>query len=173
MTQNLPIGAVTSPHAVRLRRMPSARLPRLRPHVVLTVLGVAAALAGAAASTAPGPVAVRASAASYSIGGSALTATAPGVYQGRDGAALVMVHTGGETLAGASAALDGAHVTGSCMLPDGARSETCRFTLNGAPLAAVDTWTGGGWHRRYADGRTADIAVAGGRPVPVPFPVGR
>jgi hypothetical protein len=37
----------------------------------------------------------------------------------------------------------------------------------------VDTWTGGGWHRRYDDGRTADIAVAGGEPVPVPLAVGR
>jgi len=43
----------------------------------------------------------------------------------------------------------------------------------GVPFDAVDTWTGAGWHRRYDDGRTADITVAGGVPVPVPLAVGR
>jgi hypothetical protein len=171
MTQNLPIGALTSPHAVRLRRGPPSRLPR--PHVVLTVLGMAAAVAGAVVSVTPGPVPVRPSAGAYDIGGSTLTATAPGVYRGAGGAALVIVHAGGETRAGASAGMDGSHMTATCTLPDGAGTETCRFTLGGVPLAAVDRWTGGGWHRRYDDGRTVDIAVAGNRPVPVPFAVGR
>lgn len=172
MTQNLPIGAVTSPHAVRLRRLPG-RLPRVRLHVVLTLAGVLAAGAGAAVSAAPAPVAVRSSAATYEIGGARLTATAPGVYQGSGGAALVLEHEGGVTRAGASAGLDGAHMTGACTLPDGARKEVCRFTLAGRQVGAVDTWTGAGWHRRYDDGRTAEVAVAGGRPVPVPIAVGR
>jgi hypothetical protein len=169
--QNLPIGAVTSPHAVRHRRTPSARPPRL--HVLLMLAGVAAAAAGAVVSAEPGPLAVRVSPAAYEIGGARLEATGPGVYQGAGGAAVVLVRTGGATRAGASATLDGAHTTGACQLTDGARTETCQFTLDGRPLSAVDTWTGAGWHRRYADGRTSDIAVAGGRPVPVPLPVGR
>ena len=173
MTQNLPIGAVTSPHAVRLRRAPSAWLPRVRLHVVLMLAGVAAAAAGAYVSAEPGPVTVRASAAAYEIGGARLDAVAPGVYEGSGGAAVVLVRTAGVTRAGASATVDGARTTGSCTLLDGARTETCRFTVDGRPLAAADTWTGGAWHRRYDDGRTADIAVTGGAPVPVPLPVGR
>jgi len=172
VSQNLPIGAVTSPHAVRLRRWP-ARLPRLRLHVVLMLTGVAAAAAGAIVSAAPGPLTVRTSDDVYEIGGTRLTAVSPGVYEGADGAAVVLQHGGGETRAGASAGLDGAHMTGSCTLPDGARTETCRFTLAGRTLTAVDSWTGNGWRRRYDDGRTVDIGVAGGRPVPVPIAVGR
>ena len=173
MSQNLPIGAVSSPHAVRLRRAPSARLPRLRLHVVLMLAGVAAAVAGAAVSAAPGQVTVRATAGAYEIGGSRLTATAPGVYQGAGGAAVVIEHAAGATRAGASAGLDGAHMTGACTLADGSRTETCAFTLGGRQLTAVDTWSGGRWHRRYDDGRTVDIVVAGGAPVPVPIAVGR
>jgi hypothetical protein len=171
VSQNLPIGAVTSPHAVRVRRTPSR--PRVQLHVVLTVLGVGAAVAGAVASATPSPVPVRASTGTYEIGGSRLTSTAPGVFQGGGGAAMVVVHEGGGTHAAASAGLDGAHMTGACVLADGARAETCRFTLNDLALNATDTWTGRGWHRRYDDGRTADIQVAGGVPVPVPFAVGR
>ncbi len=172
MSQNLPIGAITSPHAVRLRRTPSAGL-RMRLHLVLTVAGVAAAIGGAIASATPGPVMVRASADAYEIGGSRLEATAPGVFLGPGGAALVVVHDEGATRAGASAVLEGAHMTGACTLVDGARRETCRFTLGGRELGAVDTWTGAGWHRRYDDGVTAEIAVVGGSPVPVPIAVGR
>jgi hypothetical protein len=173
VTQNLPIGAVTSPHAVRLRRTPSAWLPRVRLHVVLMLAGVAAAIAGAVVSAEPGSVTVQASPGAYEIGGARLDATAPGVYQGSGGAAVVLVRIGGATRAGASATLDGAQTTGRCTLADGARTEACQFTVDGRPLTAVDTWTGGGWHRRYGDGRTADIAVTGGQPVPVPLPVGR
>jgi hypothetical protein len=172
VSQNLPIGAVSSPHAVRLRRLP-ARLPRVRLHVLLTLAGVAAAVAGAVVSASPGPVSVRSSAEAYEIGGARLTATAPGVYQGPDGAALVLVHEPGMTRAGASAVLDGAPMTGSCALADRATTESCRFTLAGRHLSAVDTWTGRGWHRRYDDGRTLDVLVESGRPIPVPIAVGR
>jgi hypothetical protein len=172
VSQNLPIGAVTSPHAVRLRRLPT-RLPRVRLHVVMTLAGVAAAFAGAVVSAAPAPVSVRVSNDAYEIGGSHLTAVSPGVYEGTDGAAVVLQHVGGATRAGASAELEGAHMTGTCTLVDGARNESCRFTLDGRALSAADSWTGGGWHRRYEDGRSVDISVAGGRPVPVPIAVGR
>jgi hypothetical protein len=171
--QHLPIGAITSPHAVRLRRAPSAPLFRVRLHTLLTAAGVAAAAAGAVVSAAPTPVEVRMTADTYEIGGSQLSATEPGVYRGPDGAAVVIERAGATTRAGASARLDGAHMTGACTLADGASVETCRFTLNGRAVSAVDTWTADGWRRRYSDGRTVDIGVAGGRPVPVPIAVGR
>ena len=171
--QYLPIGSITSPHAVRLRRRPAPWLPRVRLHVLLTAAGVTAAVAGAIVSAAPAPVPVRVSADAYEIGGSRLTATGPGVYRGPDGAALVVSRAGGTTRAGASAIMDGAHMTGACVLVDAARTETCRFTLNDRTLTSADTWTGAGWRRRYGDGRTVDIDVAGGRPVPVPIAVGR
>ena len=173
VTQNLPIGAVTSPHAVRLRRTPSTWLPRVRLHLVLMVVGVAAAVAGALVSSTPPPVPVRASADEYDVGGARLTASAPGVYEGAGGAAVVIVDAGGVTRAGASAGLGGEHMTGSCTLVDGARTEMCRFTLAGRSLSAVDTWTGAGWRRRYDDGRAVEIPVVGGQPVPVPIAVGR
>ena len=172
VTQNLPIGAVTSPHAVRLRRLPG-RLPRVRLHMVLTLAGALAAAAGAAVSAAPATVTVSSSPDAYEIGSARLPATAPGVYQGADGAAVVLEHTAGVTRAGASAGLAGSHMTGACTLPDGGRRESCRFTLAGREVDAVDTWTGSGWHRRYDDGRTVDLTVAGGHPVPVPIAVGR
>jgi hypothetical protein len=49
----------------------------------------------------------------------------------------------------------------------------CRFTLDDQALSAVDERTSYGWHRRYSDGRTVAIDVAGERGAPVPFPVGR
>ena len=172
MTQNIPIGSITSPHAVRLRR-PPPRLSRLRPHVVAVLAGMAAAAAGAGLMVSPPHVAVQASARAYDIGGSRLTLVAPGQYRGQGGAALVISHAGGVTRAGSSATMNGSHVTGECALRDGALSETCRFTTAGRTLVATDAWTGSGWRRRYGDGGTAEIAVSGGRPVPVPFPVGR
>jgi hypothetical protein len=172
VSQRLPIGAVTSPHAVRVRRAP--RSPwRLRPHLLALLGGLAAAAAGAALLASPAPVAVRLGSAGYEIGGARLAPAGPGTYRGPGGAALLMVHAGGTTRAGASAVMNGSHVTGTCTLPDGAASEACRFTVAGRPLGATDTWTGAGWSRRYDDGRTVQIAVSGGRPLPVPFPVGR
>ncbi len=140
---------------------------------MLTLAGIAAAAAGAVASVAPGAVTVRATPGAYEIGGSRLTATAPGVYEGSGGAALVIVRANGATRAGASAVLNGVHMTGSCTMPDGDRTERCLFTLDGQQLGAVDSWAGGRWRRRYDDGRTVDITVATARAVPVPFAVGR
>lgn len=173
MTQNLPIGAVTSPHAVRVRRRPRRRLPRLRLHVALTVAGALAGAAGVALAAMPRPVVVQVTPAAYEIGGSRLTAATPGVYRGPRGATVVVSRSAGATRAGASAVLDGVPTTGSCVLPDHGLTESCRFTAGGHPLAATDAWQGGGWARRYSDGRTVEISVAGDRPVPVPLPVGR
>ena len=141
--------------------------------MVALLAGLAAAAGGAVLLTSPGTVMVRQSPAGYEIGGTRLAPAGPDAYRGPGGAALVMTHAGGATHAGSSAVMNGAHVTGQCLLTDGASSETCRFTVAGRTLAATDVWTGAGWRRRYDDGRTADIQVSGGRPVPVPFPVGR
>jgi hypothetical protein len=157
---------------VRVRRAP--RPPsRLRPHLLALLGGVVAAAAGAALLASPASVTVRLGAGGYEIGGARLVPAGPGTYRGPGGSALLMVHAGGATRAGASAVMNGSHVTGACTLPDGAASEACRFTVAGRQIAATDTWTGGGWSRRYDDGRTARIEVSGGRPLPVPFPVGR
>ena len=41
------------------------------------------------------------------------------------------------------------------------------------PTIATDELRAGGWDRRYSDGRTARIDLAGGRPLPVPIALGR
>jgi len=155
----------------------SRRAPRgpwgLRPHLLALAAGVAAAACGAVLLTSPATITVQESAAGYEIGGTRLAPAGPGAYRGQGGAALVVTHAGGVTRAGSSAVMNGAHVTGECTLPDGASTETCRFTMADRALTATDTWTGAGWRRRYDDGRAAEIQVSGGRPVPVPFPVGR
>jgi hypothetical protein len=137
------------------------------------LVGVAAAGAGLVLLTSPATVTVTRSPAGYDIGGTRLAPAGPGAYRGPGGAALVITSAGGATRAGSSAVMNGEHVTGQCVMPDGASGETCRFTIAGRPLAATDTWRNGGWRRQYDDGRVAEIQVAGGRPVPVPFPVGR
>lgn len=173
MTQNLPIGSVTSPHAVRVRRRRIRWAPRIRAHVALAAAGLAAAAAGLLLYAAPHPVAVSMSPEAYAVGGARLTATAPGVYRGPAGASIVLVQDGSTTRAGASAVLDGEPTTGSCVLPAGAKTETCLFTVAGRELTATDRWHTGGWSRTYSDGREIEIQVAGGHPVPVPLPVGR
>jgi hypothetical protein len=174
VTQNLPIGAVTSPHAVRVqRRPPLRRLLRPRLQALLTVAGIGAAAAGVVVSLGPGQVSVTMTPASYDIGGNTLVATSPGVFRGAGGAALVVAHSGGETRAGASAVLNGVHTTGRCTVREEGGREVCDFTIGRSALSAVDTRTSSGWHRRYDDGRTVDIAFSGRQPVPVPFAVGR
>ena len=86
-------------------------------------------------------------------------------------AALVIQRGPQGAVAGASAVMDGRHVTGRC--DEGANGETCRFAVDGQPLSATDERTAYGWHRRYSDGRTVAITVTGERDTPVPFAVGR
>jgi hypothetical protein len=173
VTQNLPIGSATSPHAVRLRR----RLPRApgwatRWHALLALAGVGAALLGALFALSPPSVGVSMSDDRYEIAGNRLSASGPGVYEG-PGGVLVVAAAGGTTRAAASTTLNGVHMAGRCTLAPGGDHETCDFTLGGQALTAVDTRTADGWHRRYDDGRAVDIVFSGRTPVPVPFAVGR
>ena len=171
MIQNLPTGPVTGLEAVRLKRRP-ARRSGVGWHRVPAVLGLLAAGTGVLLASTAEQVDVSVGAAEYEVAGHRLAATAPGVYEG-SGAAVVIVRDAGATRAAASTDLNGVHMTGRCVLAEGAASESCVFNLGGRQLAAVDTQTRGGWHRRYADGRTVEIRTNGTRPVPVPFALGR
>lgn len=160
----IPLGGL-SRHAVRRARV---RRALLRWPLLAALAGTAAAVAGGVLVTAEPQVDVRLDAAGYRIDGQQLAARGGGVYQGPSGAALVI----SGPVAGASADLDGRHVTGHCE-PASGRGEACRFTLDGSPLTAADEPTSYGWHRRYSDGRTVAIRLTGRPGAPVPFPIGR
>lgn len=164
---SIPLGGL-SRHVVRRRRM---RRTLLSWPVLAAILGAGAALAGVLLATAEPRVEVRLDAAGYQIDGERLGVRGAGTYEGPGGAALVIVRRAQGTVAGASALLDGRHMTGRCEL--GADGESCSFTLDGGALTASDERTSYGWHRRYSDGRTVAIRLTGERDAPVPFAVGR
>jgi hypothetical protein len=164
--QRLPL-PVGSPHPVR--RPARAGWWRLRPgRSATTLLGLVAAAAGGLLGATPSTVTVGVDASAYRVGDVALPAHGGGVYAGPEGAVVVQV-----PVAAGSTRLRGATALGSCRLAAGARSERCTFVLGGRRLTADDRLAGGGWDRRYDDGTTARIALSGGRPVPVPIPLGR
>jgi hypothetical protein len=140
--------------------------------VLAALVGAAAAMVGVLLATAEPQVDVRLDAAGYRIDGQLLEDRSGGVYQGPGGAALVIDRRPDGAVAGASANLDGRHMTGRCQ-PASGGAETCRFTLDGQALAATDERTPDGWHRRYSDGRTVAIRLTGDPDAPVPFAVGR
>jgi hypothetical protein len=132
------------------------------------LLSLIAAAGGAALGAAPPSVTVGNHAGAYHVGDVALPARGGGVYAGPEGAVVVSGPT-----AGGSTRLDGVRALGSCTLaPDGG-SERCTFDLGGHRLTADDRLAGAGWERRYSDGMTASIPLRDGRPIPVPFPLGR
>jgi hypothetical protein len=138
----------------------------------LSLLGMAAAAAGALLTLLPAPVAAGLDGEGYHVGDATLEPRGEGVYAGQAGAVVLIADERG-TRAGASTHLNGEHVVGSCvMAPDG-RGERCAFTVGGRTLGADDQLRAGAWDRRYGDGRRARIELAGGRAVPVPFPLGR
>jgi hypothetical protein len=163
--QRLPL-PVGSPHAVR-RPMPG-RLRHLASGRATPLLALLAAGAGALLGATPPAVTVSVDAAAYRVGDVALPARGGGVYAGPEGAVVVR-----GSLASASTSLRGVPAVGSCRLAADARSERCTFVLGGRRLAAVDRLAGTGWDRRYDDGATARIGLSGGRPAPVPIPLGR
>jgi len=164
--QRLPL-PVGSPHPVR--QPARARSRRFRAGgAATTLVGLAAAVAGALLGTTPPPVTVGMDTAAYRVGDVTLPARGGGVYSGPEGAVVVQ----GDVAAG-STRLSGASALGSCRLAAGGRSERCTFLLGGRHLVAEDRLAGDGWDRRYDDGTTARIALVRGRPVPVPFALGR
>lgn len=164
----IPLGGL-SRHAVRRPRLRRALLSW---PLVTALAGAAAAMAGVLLVTAEPQVEVRLDTAGYQIDGERLTDRGGGVYQGPGGAALVIDRRPGGPVAGASADLDGRHMTGHCEPSEGG-GEECTFTLDGQPLTATDARTSYGWHRRYSDGRTVAIHVTGVPDTPVPFTIGR
>jgi hypothetical protein len=171
-TQRIPLGAA-SPHVVRRYRAWRGRSGAgvLVP-VILAVLGVAAALAGAAFYAAEPEVDVRLSAESYRVAGHELVSQGGGAYQGAAGA-LVIERRGSELASAASTTIAGQPVTGRCLLAVGAGREACDFSLGTRVLTASDTRSAAGWSRHYSDGTSVSIRVDGDPDTPVPFPVGR
>jgi hypothetical protein len=164
----LPLG---SPHPVRR----SQRIFRGRPdgeRTLLAALGMAAAVVGAVLTTLPPSTTVRQDEQSYRVGDVLLESRGDGVYAG-PGGALVLQEQGGKVRAGASTHLNGEHMVGGCLLAAGGRSERCWFELGGRRISADDQLRSGGWDRRYDDGRNVRISLAAGRPIPVPFALGR
>jgi hypothetical protein len=160
--QRLPL-PVGSPHAVR--RPTQRTRARLRPG---GLLGLLAAVAGAALGATPPSPTVSMDAGAYRVGQVALPARGGGVYAGPEGAVVVDGRR-----AAASTRLHGVRMLGSCLLDADARGERCTFELNGATVTARDRLSVGGWERRYGDGATVRIELRGGRPVPVPIALGR
>lgn len=169
--QRLPL-PVGSPHPVRRwRRTWSARARSTR-RAWLALAGIASAGLGAYLGAAPTPVTVGLDGGGYHVGSTTFAPQGGGRYSGQAGAVVITAGAGGETRAGASTHLDGVPMTGLCVEAS-AGSERCRFQLGGRRLAATDRLTGSGWDRRYDDGPAARIPLEGGRPVPVPFALGR
>jgi hypothetical protein len=109
----------------------------------------------------------------YHVGATAYAARGGGVYAGPAGAVVIAEGAGRQTRAAASTHLDGVPMMGVCALAAGRATERCTFQLGGHRFGATDRLTGGAWERRYDDGAMARISLEGGRPVPVPFALGR
>jgi hypothetical protein len=170
--QRLPL-PVGSPHPVRSGRLsrPGWRI-RAWWRPLIAAAGLAAAAAGAVLGTTPPTVPVALDAGAYRIGDATLSATGGGVYTGQAGALVVATGPAGTRAAG-STRLHGQPATGSCTLPASGATERCTFVLAGRTIAANDRLRDGGWDRRYADGQAIRMQLARGRPIPVPFPIGR
>jgi len=163
--QRLPL-PVGGPHPIR-QPLPA---PRSRPRLggVSTFVGLLAAAVGALLGATPPTVTVAMDAVAYRVGDVTLPARGAGVYAGPEGAVIIR-----GPVAAASTRLHGLRALGSCRLTADAGFERCTFELDGRRLTADDRLGGGAWDRRYDDGRTVRIALSGGRPVPVPIPLGR
>lgn len=166
MSQNVPLGPLDSPHAVR-RRHRSVRLPEA--HLSLVGIGLALAGLGVWVSAAPPSVTVARTAHAYRIGTSILTARGQNTYVGPAGV-VVFDEQGGAVRAAASSTVNGVPMVGVCTWRVGSRRELCRFRLGSRRLTAVDALTASGWDRRYSGGASVHLDT-GGSPIPVPFTV--
>lgn len=168
--QRLPL-PVGSPHAVRRPRR-VFRGGRSLERTLLTLAGLGAAIAGAALTALPPTVAVGLDRSGYRIGDVLLEGRGEGVYSSPE-AALVLAEQGDSVRAGASTHLGGEPMVGGCRTAPDGRSEHCWFQVGDRTLAADDRLQDGAWQRRYDDGREVRIQLREGRPLPVPFLVGR
>jgi len=171
--QNLPVGEIGGTHRLRRDRPRwRRRLGRVRWHLAMALVGLAAAGAGSIWALSEPEVSVSMSGSAYDVAGNDLSLTGPGVYQA-GGAALVLAEQDGQTKAAASAMLNGRHMTGICAVSRDGQGESCSFRLDSEGLTCEDRATGSGWSRRYSDGRGLLIRTYGTAPVPVPFALGR
>jgi hypothetical protein len=168
--QRLPL-PVGSPHAVRRRLRVFRGGPPLE-RTLLTVVGIAAAIAGAVLTALPPTTSAGLDAGGYQVGELRLEARGQDVYAGPE-AALVVAKEAGAARAGASTHVNGERMVSGCRMPAGGRSERCWFQIGDRTLLAEDRFRDGGWDRRYDDGVRVRIEVRSRRPLPVPFPVGR
>jgi hypothetical protein len=168
--QRLPL-PVGSPHPIRHHRRIFRGGPGLE-RTVLSLGGMIAAAIGALLTALPTEISAGLDGSTYRVGEVRLDSRGSGVYSGPAGA-LVLAEDSGGALAGASTHLEGQHMVGNCRIAVGGRSERCWFRLGSRTLTAEDRLQNGGWDRLYDDGGSIRIALTGGRPVPVPFPVGR
>ncbi|HXM57987.1 MAG TPA: hypothetical protein VOB72_21500 [Candidatus Dormibacteraeota bacterium] len=164
--QRLPL-PVGSPHPIR-RPVRPARSWRSTARAATALLGLLAAAAGAALGATPPALTASADDTAYRVGDATLPARGDGVYAGPEGAVVIR-----PPLAAASTHLNDVPVLGSCRLAPDGRAEHCTFELGGRTLTADDRLIDGAWERRYADGATIRIDLAGGRPAPLPIPLGR
>jgi len=136
------------------------------------LLGLLAAVVGAALGAVPPDVGVEMSPDRYIVGDVTLFGAGHGVYASARGA--VVISTSGDGIrASASTRLHGQRMLGSCQMAPDQRSERCTFDMGGKTVSALDRLDHGAWVRRYHDGQTIRIQLDRGRPVPVPIALGR
>jgi hypothetical protein len=164
----LPVGGRNPTRRYRRFWLATGR-DRLR--LAVLAVGVLAAVLGGLLGARPPELAIEQTVGYYRIGSVTLPSQGDGVYSGPDGAVVVQKGPA-ETLAGGSTSLRGVPMKGSCTMEADGKSERCVFTSGTHTLRATDSRTSTGWHRRYDDGQTVDMALPSG-PVPVPFPIGR
>lgn len=168
--QRLPLPVGGSNPIRRYRRFWFAT-GRDRLRLAVLAVGVLAAALGGLLGARPPEVAIELNAGYYRIGSITLPSQGDGVYSG-PGGAVVIQKGPAATVAGGSTSLRGAPTKASCTMEADGKSERCVFALGNHTFQATDTRTSTGWHRRYDDGQTVDMALPSG-PVPVPFPIGR
>jgi len=138
--------------------------------VFMAVVALSTGGAGVVLANATPSIAVSSSPTSYTVGAARLSGSGDGRFTG-DGALVMRTRADGSMVAAGDASHNGVDAQGQCLENADHRQVRCTFDMSGTGLSALDTWSSGGWQRRYEDGLQVNIAVSS--PVPVPFPVGR
>lgn len=175
----IPLGGLAPAHR---ERSGLARLWRRHSAAALTAGGCAAAAAAVFVATGPHPMSVFSDASSLHIGASTLqrlaSTAAPGYITYSGDAAVLVAGEGPATRTAGAATLGGATATGWCIPARTASAEAdrCSFSSGGTRLTSLDVFDQHSrvWRRTYSDGISAVFEVPpGGRPVPIPLPLGR